>query len=1490
MFFQLITDLFIKIRLRWNELIKIITREMLFMALLQRFSLILLFATLVGCGGSSGGFEETTGGSDGSTPDAITISLAISDKNLSKDTPQTLTVNVMQGSTPLSDKLVTFTVSNTDLASFNTDVNTSSTDIDGNAEIGLLVGVSSGDGSITATVDGIDSNSVTFKSAGDGSEEGGNSLTITNFTNSGAISKVNPSIISVHFESLGGIALANQVITFTSTLGVLDPNTGTVLTNSTGDATIMLASGTVRGAGTLTATSSSGDIVTQGFFTEGDGAEQGGNSLTITSFTNSTSISNATPATISIHFESADGTDLSNEVITFTSTLGLLDPKTGTVLTNNSGDATITLSAGTVRGAGVLTASSSAGDAVTQGFFTEGDGSEEGGNSLTITSFTNSTSISNTTPATIFVHFESANGTDLSNEVITFRSTLGVLNPESGTVLTNGSGDASIMLSAGTVRGAGVLTATSEAGDVVTQGFFTEGDSVGSGVSINLELTDKNGNTVEQISSISSGKLVATVTGINKAVIVTFSTDIGSIPIQTAIATKGSGYIATVDLLAGKSLGAGTVIAELSTGESEQLVFSIGASSLGMGSAIDAATGLPNGLIDVPVGALSAGATAGLSVSLWDISNASSGTPATLFTTETVEVTFSSGCSGLTVPTAKIDSPVATIAGIAQSTYLAQGCQGEDIVTATANAGGTVLSATGTVEISPAAVGSIEFVSATPDRISLKGVGGTESSTVKFKVIDKNGNPVPSKGVTFSLNTEVGGIVLSPVNAETDSNGLVQTVVNSGTVHTSVRVRADVDDESIFTQSNLLVISTGIPDQDSFSLSASTFNPEAWNIDGTEVTITARLADAFNNPAPDGTAVSFTTEGGAIEDSCVTSKGVCSVIWTSQNVRPEGQELGEVNDGPTLIKSTADISKGFDFSDKAISFTVLTTTGTDTITLDSDYASKADLLAAANLMLANSEVKAVSGFENLFELISPTGLDIEIADTSSGSVTTLDVLGLASNTTYYNDATQVLGLSRINSIRDGKDFSTNDIEFTVTTDDGSGPITATVTLDENYTSSNAIISRINTLLNEGNGTDSSPVEASESIQNGISYVRLTTTSSLDITIADQGGSSSTSNELGISDGISSTFVGTSAIKIINAGKDFSINDIEFTVETTDGTDTVILNSNYDSPVKIVEKVNADLVNSTVTASEFLYAGDTYLLLKSTTRLDIKITNGAGTKTTVEGIGLSDGTTFASRINSPSPSRNNFMGQKYGGRATISATAIGEESFTDFNGNGLYDQIEKNAFLGVNDNSGLDVNGSPYDLTESFIDYNEDGIYNPDPTVADGERAGGETGGKEEKFDDFNSSGDFDLEDKLYNGSLCGDADNCAVEKSINVRGSLVLVMSGSNPRFVTTFPTNGDSIDIVQDGTAAAAVTISDFHNQPMPAGTIVTFETAVGSVKGISTYTWPNTSFNGGSSFAVTIEGEEDKDISGPLVVTVTTPLGVATSYTVTTINITSL
>jgi hypothetical protein len=276
--------------------------------------------------------------------------------------------------------------------------------------------------------------------------------------------------------------------------------------------------------------------------------------------------------------------------------------------------------------------------------------------------------------------------------------------------------------------------------------------------------------------------------------------------------------------------------------------------------------------------------------------------------TDAVDVNFSSSCTSASTPTAILSTPVATVNGAATSTYLAQGCVGNDPINVTANAGGVNLSATASVNVLPANVGSIEFISATPENIAIQGaggLGGSESSTVVFRVKDTNDNPVNGQLVDFSLNTQVGGIVINPISATTNSNGLVQTVINSGTVASTVRVTASINNSTplISSQSSNLVVSTGIPDQDSFTLSADILNPEGWDIVGTTVNVTARLSDAFNNPVPNGTAVSFSTEGGSIEPSCVTANGACTVTWTSQNPRPDGQTLAGNAASPEIFNS-----------------------------------------------------------------------------------------------------------------------------------------------------------------------------------------------------------------------------------------------------------------------------------------------------------------------------------------------------------------------------------------------------------------------------------------------------------------------------------------------------------------------------------------------------------------------------------------------------------
>lgn len=294
------------------------------------------------------------------------------------------------------------------------------------------------------------------------------------------------------------------------------------------------------------------------------------------------------------------------------------------------------------------------------------------------------------------------------------------------------------------------------------------------------------------------------------------------------------------------------------------------------------------GVLDIGQSPLAAGGSTGLRINIVDTANGNA------LVTDEVSVTFSSLCaSGDENALAVIDPPQATTtSGTAVATYRAQGCEGTETITAQAVIGGVLLSASGVIEVSSAQIGSIAFVSATPETIGIRGAGSglPESSVVSFRVVNSAGGGVPNQTVSFSLNSTVGGIELEPASATavTDTTGLASITVRSGNVHTAVRVTATAVREgiSVSSQSGLLTITTGVPDQNSFSLSAECTNIEGLSRDGETTDLTLRAADRFNNPAPDGTPIAFTTEGGAVVGNCSTVDGACSVEFRSQNPRP----------------------------------------------------------------------------------------------------------------------------------------------------------------------------------------------------------------------------------------------------------------------------------------------------------------------------------------------------------------------------------------------------------------------------------------------------------------------------------------------------------------------------------------------------------------------------------------------------------------------------
>ncbi len=276
---------------------------------------------------------------------------------------------------------------------------------------------------------------------------------------------------------------------------------------------------------------------------------------------------------------------------------------------------------------------------------------------------------------------------------------------------------------------------------------------------------------------------------------------------------------------------------------------------------------------------LSAGGSTGVSVELKD----SDGD----FVTNSQTVVFSSPCvaSGLS----ELEPSITSETGLFNNTYTSLGCDGKDVITA--SYGDQKL--TVNVNNQGANLGSIEVISVTPQNITMKGMsapGLQHTSKIIFQAKNDVGGPIANAEVKFELTTEVGGISLSVTEAKTDNDGVVSTILQAGTVHTNVRVRATLEKDgvTISSESSEIVISTGVADQNSFSMSLSVHNPLSWEHDGESVDVNIRASDRYNNPVPDGTNIAFFTELGIIQPSCSTEDGACSVTWTSSNPRDLG--------------------------------------------------------------------------------------------------------------------------------------------------------------------------------------------------------------------------------------------------------------------------------------------------------------------------------------------------------------------------------------------------------------------------------------------------------------------------------------------------------------------------------------------------------------------------------------------------------------------------
>ncbi|TPH17091.1 Ig-like domain-containing protein [Litorilituus lipolyticus] len=186
---------------------------------------------------------NSTGGGTGGEGDALAISLSMTSKEVSASNPPTITATVTYGGQAVADQLVTFSVDNSDLASFLPETGTASTNEQGVATIVVTAAGTAGAGTISASINGVTLASTTFNSLGDGNEGGSPDVAnISLFASSQqlASSGAQEIVLTAIAKDINNNLLEGVAISFAADSGALEKIDDTNVTGSDGRVAVKL--------------------------------------------------------------------------------------------------------------------------------------------------------------------------------------------------------------------------------------------------------------------------------------------------------------------------------------------------------------------------------------------------------------------------------------------------------------------------------------------------------------------------------------------------------------------------------------------------------------------------------------------------------------------------------------------------------------------------------------------------------------------------------------------------------------------------------------------------------------------------------------------------------------------------------------------------------------------------------------------------------------------------------------------------------------------------------------------------------------------------------------------------------------------------------------------------------------------------------------------------------------------------------------------------
>ncbi|MFN7693819.1 MAG: hypothetical protein ACK5O3_07195 [Burkholderiales bacterium] len=709
---------------------------------------------------------------------------------------------------------------------------------------------------------------------------GSNPATISLALGSSTLRPGSQTPVTATVRTPAGAAVAGAIVEFKSSLGSAQLSATSAVTNTDGQASVnATAAQGVNGADSIIASATiKGTAISASANVQLGTASVGTLTLAMVSEVGS---GQAVPVVATLN--NAAGTPIAGAIVRFRSLGGLASTDRPSDVTSSAGTASANVSKSSSSTVGADQIEASATISGVELIATKTIRLTSASPAAPRISFVMpSDPVTSTQPREATLQVLKGDGMPAANLLVQLGTTQNIGKTSKPTDLTDSNGLVRVQLQAASPVSTGAdelqVTATVEGVTVTAREPFRV-NAIATG-QLALALVNNAGVPVTTVSSGSPATVNVTLTNESGApvpgLVVSFSTLLGFGQFSTPTALTNSNGLAVVQLrpVTAQTSGADTVVARATLNGTPLTVskgFQLTATNVSISD------------VQVNPPTLGAYAQADVIVSL-------SGNSAS----DPVSVTLNSTCIGEGKATLTPTTVTSTESSV-RFTYRDNGCgavRTQDTLQISVT--GTSANSTRTVGLTSPSVSAINFTSATPSTIFLKGSGYTENSSVRFQIKDANGNGLPGRCAEFELSTLAGGLLLEdqpapispsyPIRRKSDANGDYVVRVNSGTVPTPVRVKATLVDgandscvggtlSNIATVSSNLSVAVGLPAQLNFSLSQGTINIEGYDRDGATNTYSVIASDRLGNPVPEGTSINFVTESGQVQPVRFTAIG-----------------------------------------------------------------------------------------------------------------------------------------------------------------------------------------------------------------------------------------------------------------------------------------------------------------------------------------------------------------------------------------------------------------------------------------------------------------------------------------------------------------------------------------------------------------------------------------------------------------------------------------